>query len=205
MEPQDYPQFQAPHSPWPKEQENSSKDSIGKRLFEQAFELYAWLASWATLPMDHVQNFQILSKMLKIALVSHSGGHFLTATEEYHVVKGIIELREQLFNGLLRGSEIYEILKNLLKNLTEANAKARLVSHTTDLEYLVCIRNIGSHSEESVEATRKILDTVLGRIKPGLPDINAHAVSQGFCRIIEQGGKSKKLLDELNEATRGWI
>ncbi len=193
--------YQAPSSPWP--QESSSHHPLGQSVYDQAHALCAWYCSWVENPSKHPQTFEYLSRIMRIAFVSLSQGHYLTTGEE-NKAKGTLEaLGRNLYAGNTRHEQIPDILLGAINDLTESNPKARLVDHTTQLEYLICIRP--GQSEEVQAECKKLLDGIVEQINPDLPDINAQAVAQGLSQILQNPATVKNFQEAIHSAISGWL
>ncbi len=174
-------------------------------LFAHASELYAWYASWLDLPSSQPQIFEILSKILRIAHLSSTGGRFLSKKEEKKAIQRLVQLKEDLYDRKVHHSAMDEALLKILYQLVESSAKALIIAYATELEYRYLIRPRRKQSPEALEAMRATLSGVVGKLTPDLPDLNAHAIAQGFARILENRTPQKLLNAALQDAIKGWL
>ncbi len=174
-------------------------------LFSHASELYAWYAAWLQIPSSQTQIFEILSKILRIAHISSSGGQFLSKKEEKKALLRLIQLKEDLYDGNISHSNMDEVLLSILHQLAESSAKALLIVYATELEYRYLIRPRRKQSLDALEAMRATLAETVSKLTPALPEINAHAIARGFARILDNHTPQKLVNGALQEALKGWI
>lgn len=181
----------------------------GQLLFQhaEAFaeEFYVWLLSHAFGVHLHTRTKQLLSIVMSIADVSRLGGGFLSETEEKQAIDKIIKLKKEFLEGQLKHLELPVELDLLIQNLTITNPKAKLVAHTTELEYLFCIQPIQHHPEEMRARFQKVLKRINQHITPRFPDYKAKAVAQGLSVIVKNPHLAEDPLFSLNLAIEGWI
>src|SRR5579872_5272218 len=135
--------FQAPLSPTTEHLQMGSNPSsfrlCGELLESQISDFYAWYMAWDSIPCSHAKNFQSLSQIKQIARVCLQGGAYLSEREEKHALESLNDLKNGLYDGTVQQQEIPGHLQRIISDLTFVNHKARLVSHTTELEYRLCI------------------------------------------------------------------
>ena len=194
--------FFPPHSPFSGNRKHPEREA-GHHLYHETAEFYAWFMSWVPHPSTHRSTFQYLSRIMRIAHVSTTGGKFLSGAEEQSALGKLSHLREELYNGNIHFHEIEGNLLLILHSLIQANPKAKLVAHATELEYLLCISNPSTPS--NAEQYQNFFNRVIEQIKPELPDIHAQAIAQGLSRIVDNHKQISDVHRALNDAIKGWL
>ena len=181
----------------------------GQQLFQltEAFaeEFYLWLLSHASGLHLHTRTRQLISIVMRIADVSRLKGEFLSEQEEKLAIERLLKLKQELHEGEIKHLELPLGLDLLVQNLTVGNAKAKLVAHTTELEYIFCIQPIQKHSQETRIHFQKVLKRINEQITPHLPDYKAQALAQGLSTLIKNPYALEDTLHSLNLAIEGWI
>jgi len=198
-------QFHVPISPWTNQDLSSSKGAVGAQLFEQTSQFFAWYLTWDSAPADHARSFEYLSQIMQIARVSKEGGNFLSSMQEKKALDSLSSLQEDLFNGNIRHPDIQESLMHILHSLTDSNPKAKLISHTTELEYLLCIHPSGNQPSDATERYQQTLSYIISKVTPNMLDVHAHAIAQGLSKILDNPQAIPDIQQALHEAIRGWL
>lgn len=181
----------------------------GQLLFQHAElfaeEFYLWLLSHASGHHLHTRTRLLFSIVMSIADVSRLGGAFLSENEERLAIEKILFLKQGFSEGEIKHLELPVELDLLIQNLTIDNAKAKLVAHTTELEYLFCLQPIQKHSQETRARFQRVLKRINSHITPHFPDYKAQALAQGLSVIMKNPITAEDPLFSLNLAIEGWI
>lgn len=190
-------------------------DIYGQRLFDDVTAFYSWYVSaWYLSSGEFVSSEssqkndttrKILSLIKRIAEVSMSGGGFLSEKEESRALDGLSEILQDLNNGSLRKQQLPEALLQLADTLTANNPKAKLVSQTTELEYLFCINPSPMQSTDLTQKYQQLFTLIIEKINPQMRDINASAISRGLSQILENPHRSADMSGKIHEAIKHWL
>jgi hypothetical protein len=170
-------QFYANHPP-------TSSHPCGEMLSQQITDFYAWYMAWDSSLHTHAHHFQLLSQIKRIAQVSVEGGGFLSEQEEKKALERLNNLRSGLYDGNISQQEIKEHLAHIVDDLTTSNHKARLVSHTTELEYRLCIHPPKDQNPALTAVFKELLNQVIAQIQPNLHDQEAQSMDQGIAQML---------------------
>ena len=170
----------------------------GNQLIKMIDDLYIAYSDWRA---HYPQNFHCLTLIKHLAEVSISGGKFLTNKEEDKLVSELAQLKEALFFGNLKHSQIPEQIDQMLSTLTNANAKAKLVVQITKMQ---CTLNLRSENEQD-QAIKKLMDRIICNITPDLPEIHAIAISKELSMALSPPKKGDSHFLRLEEKITGWL
>lgn len=207
--------FHAHVPPWafsPIEHRSPQGNAYGKSLLEDITSFYSWfVSSWylsdatpETSQKDDSSR-KILSLIKRISEVSVNGGFILSENEELKAIQFLQDIHQDLLNGSLRKQDLPTALVQLMNDLTHRNPKAKVVSQTTELEYLLCINPSPHQSEKSTEEYRSLLSQIIQKVNPQMPDINASAISQGLSYILEDPDAIPDIHSAINNAIKHWL
>ena len=194
-----------PISSWPQQAVPIPKSVAGERLFEETSQFYEWYLSWDASPSEHARSFECLSQIMRIAQTSKEGGGFLSSTQETSALNSLSSLKDDISNGYIRINEIQTSLLQILQNLTDANPKARLVSQTTKLEYLLCVHPSRDQSKDITGRYQQLLSHIISQVTPNMLDSHANAISQGLSKILDNPESVSDIHQALHEAIKGWL
>jgi hypothetical protein len=176
-----------------------------KNTEELAQEFYLWYLTQNPNYQDHKNTKKYLSILMRIAQVSLRGGHFIKEKEEKLACDQVNCLRNEFKDGHIKHFELPSLLEPIIQNLTQANIKAKVVAHTTELEYILCIQPIHKHPQETIDNFQKILNHIIEQITPDLPEYKAQAVAQGLFQILHHASEIPDLSRALNQSIEGWL
>jgi hypothetical protein len=181
----------------------------GQQLFQhaEAFaeEFYLWLLSHASGLHLHTRTRQLIIIVMRIADVSRLKGGFISELEEKQAIDKLLKMKQGFSQGEIKHLELPLELDLLIQNLTICNVKAKLVAHTTELEYIFCIQPMQKHSQETRMHLQKVLKRINEEITPHFPDYKAQALAQGLSTLMKNPHTLEDPLHSLNLAIEGWI
>ncbi len=183
----------------------NSSSLYGSTLAENISCFYAWYLAWDRAPSVHAEHYQLLSQINRIACVCMQGGAFLADNEEKLALESLNDLKSGLFDGTVQQREIPDYLRRMISDLTFVNHKARLVSHTTELEYRLCIHPPEHQDPEITETMRLLLNQIIHGITPTLQDRDAQAIDQEIAQILKNLSLSPDAHRTIHQSILKWM
>ena len=183
-------------------EELNPSTSPGQQLFNSVSDFYSWYMSWIHVPSSQANVFRTLSELMRIALLSAEGGKYLSFQDEKKGMQNLSKLKENLCDGNLKKEATFRELRSLVDIITSQNAKAKLVSFATELEYQFCILSPPSIQADHLQ---NYLNRLLKHITPSLLEIQAYAITQIMSKILENPPQDKDAGYILEKEVKQWI
>ena len=187
-----------PLSFWNKE--SSSNPPVGIVLFEAAFDFYAWYLSYDLTPSKHHRVFESLSLLMQMAKLSFEGACILSIQEEAYLLKELREFSDALSSGMFNNHDLVQALEKMLRKLTDANPKARLIAALVRLEYKICCHNENAFNEVSHATFKQLIQNAFEKISPTLPDLIASTLSRELEALLAKPLDAHTFLQEFHNS-----
>lgn len=155
-------------------------------LHSLAEEIYFWLMRSTSDPKAHARTFQVLSQIMRIAGLSSKGGDYIPKTVETSVFASLFNIKEQLHDGKMQLSRLFDAVLQVLRKLTYENPKAQLIAHATEIEYIFCIHSTYQSTTEAdyQQKFKGYLKTLVNTVNSSLSSTQAKAIVQILSQII---------------------
>lgn len=174
-----------------------------EELIREIDQLFNSYEQWSA---DYPKNFRAFTVVKRIIDVSISGGFFLSHDEKRKLFFSLHELKEGLLDGSLRHADIQKTVEIILLSITENNSKARLVSQTTKVESYILSRSL---MDDSRHKTQDLMNRIIAKITPSLPEMSAMAIAKEMHLLIERVAKKpeeiQKAIPSLEGTLKQWL
>ncbi len=174
--------------------------SAGNKLFQTGSDFYTWYMSWLKEPKSQSEVFKLLSELMRVGLLSFTGGQYLSLEEEDTVHDSLTTLKEELCDCKIRQTEVAKKLQNIVDSLIINNPKAKLIVYATDIEYRYCIKEKKSLKIKQLQTH---LNSLVHKITPSFLSINTYAISQILCKTLEESPPDAE--ESLVQEIEKWI
>ena len=156
----------------------STSSSEHQSFASEAEAFYSWYQSIRR-PTSPAEGYQGLQYIMQI-------GKLGTATKEEASTasKGLNSLMEDLDGGRKTLDQIPYEVGRIVDRLTENNPKSRIVKQATQIEIAVNLSEL-----ETPDEFKEMMHTLLEKISPEMPNIQAEAISH----ILQESLKQKTL------------
>lgn len=161
----------------------------GKRLLREIDDFYISYGSWRS---EYPENFRCFSLLKRITEISALTGGYLSDREENDLVEALEELKDQLYCGNLKHSQIPSSMNHMILNLVDKNNKAKLIAHVVELEYFMQERE-----EKWPEYALGLIQKVIAKVTPLLSEISAHAAAKEMASLLTKLSKNPNQETEI--------
>lgn len=150
-------------------------------------ELYFWLMRSTTSPKQHAEIFRLLSQIMRISQVSSTGGNYLPEQIEKDGVEALLSIKEQLLDGKIQISNLFDKVEKVLKRLIQENSKALIIAYATEIEYIFCIHASYKSTEEASyqQKFKGYLRGLVNTVNESLTETQALAINQALSQIVK--------------------
>lgn len=175
----------------------------GAELLQEIDDFYISYGNWRS---EYPENFHCFSLIKRIAQISTSGGGYLSDKEEKALICHLNDLKEGLYEGSIKHSQIPRSMNQMLLNLIEHNPKAKLIAHIIELEYFFYdFRKVPMESHAGLYLTR----TIISKVTPSLSEANAHTAAKELSlfltKLAKDRGYEKEILQVLESAIKNHL
>ena len=155
-------------------------------LHSLAEEIYFWLMRSTSDPKAHAKTFQVLSQIMRIASLSSHGGDYIPKAVEASTFAALFNIKEQLHDGKMPISKLFDAVLQVLRKLTYENPKAQLIAHATEIEYIFCIHSTYNSTTEAdyQQKFKGYLKTLVNTVNSSLSSTQAKAIVQILSQIV---------------------
>lgn len=188
------------------DREGGSYSVSDEALIGEIERLFLFYEPWSTTYPNNFRAFTIVKRMVDVSI---SGGFFLSHEEKKKMFFALQELQDGLFSGYIKHIEIPKAIEGMLSSITENNSKARLVTQTTKIESLIHAQLKNEISVDPIEPTKQLMERIISKITPSLPEMNAMAAAKELHlfweKIVNHPSEIKKAFPSLEGSLKQWL
>lgn len=148
----------------------------GNKLIEELEEFYISYGNWRA---EYPENFRCFSLLKRMAEISLQYGHYLSDSEEQALIQCIRDIKEGLYSGNLKHTQIPISIHQAILSLVGKNSKAKLIAHLVELEYFA-----QEKQEKWAEQAFQLIRIGIAKVTAQLSEISAHAAAKELAALL---------------------
>ncbi|HSW72486.1 MAG TPA: hypothetical protein VLG44_03655, partial [Chlamydiales bacterium] len=164
-------------------------------------DFYISYGNWRT---EYPENFRCFSLIKRITEISAQSGGYLSDQEEQGLIQGLDEIKNGLYSGNLKHTQIPSSMSQIVLDLAAKNSKAKLIAHVIELEYFLQERE-----EKWPDQAFGLIQKVIAKVTPHLSEMNAHAAAKEMAillaKLVKDPCRQTEILHTLETTLKHYL